>query len=238
VSKRSVRAVRAGVYLLVVGLTTWVYRVPDPSADPQLNISLIETQLFALLASASLYLALLPGPLYEALPRLPGRDLFIAARRAFGVSALALSIPHAYHGFYGFLGGFESLRYWGLDYSISLLFGLIATVLLVPPALTSFDAAAKWLGRRWKRLHRLVYLAGVLALVHSVTVTIHVVDLWPWLAGTYVALVALLLLESLKIDRARRGTRSDSWPVTTSVGLPLGAGVLYWSFFLISHHRH
>jgi hypothetical protein len=142
-----------------------------------------------------------------------------------------LSIPHAYHGFYGFLGGFEALRYWGTDYSISLLLGLIATVLLVPSALTSFDAAATWLGRRWKRLHRLAYLAGVLALAHSVTVTIHVVDLWPWLAGTYVALLALLLLESLKIDRARRGTRRGSWPVTTSVGLPLGAGVLYWSFF-------
>jgi DMSO/TMAO reductase YedYZ heme-binding membrane subunit len=238
VSKRSVRAVRAAVYLSAVALAIGVYRVPDPAADPQLSISLIETQLFALLASASLYLALLPGPLYEALPRLPGRDAFVAARRAFGVSALALSIPHAYHGFYGFLGGFEALRYWGTDYSISLLLGLIAIVLLVPAALTSFDAAAKRLGRGWKRLQRLVYLAGVLALAHSVTVTIHVANLWPWLAGTYVALVVLLLVESLEIDRARRNVRSGSWPVATSVGLPLGAGVLYWSFFLISHHRH
>jgi DMSO/TMAO reductase YedYZ heme-binding membrane subunit len=238
VSKRSVRAIRAGVYLSAVALATWVYRIPDPTADPQLSISLVETQLFALLASASLYLALLPGPLYEALPRLPGRNPFIAARRAFGVSALALSIPHAYHGFYGFLGGFEALRYWGPDYAISLLLGLGAIALLVPPALTSFDAAATWLERRWKRLQRLVYLVGVLALAHAVTVTIHVANLWPWLAGAYVALVVLLLVESLKIDRARRDAGSGSWPIVTSVGLPLGAGALYWSFFLISHHRH
>ena len=226
-SKRSLRAIRAGVYLSVVGLAIWVYRIPDPAADPQLSISLVETQLFALLASASLYLALIPGPLYEALPRLPGRKPFMAARRAFGVSALALSIPHAYHGFYGFLGGFEALRYWGTDYAISLLLGLIATLLLVPPALTSFDAAATWLGRRWRRLQRLVYLAGAVAVAHAVTVTIHVVNLWPWLAGAYVALVVLLLVESLKIDRARRDARSGSWPITTSVGLPLGAGALY-----------
>jgi hypothetical protein len=105
-------------------------------------------------------------------------------------------------------------------------------------ALTSFDAAQSWLGRRWKRFQRLVYVAGVLALAHAVTVTIHVANLRPWLAGTYAALIVLLLAESLKIDRSRRGARSGAWPIATTVGLPLGVGALYWSFFLISHHRH
>lgn len=45
--------------------------------------------------------------------------------------------------------------------------GMAAFVLLLPLAATSFDAAIRWLGpRRWQRLHRLVYLAAGLALLH------------------------------------------------------------------------
>jgi sulfoxide reductase heme-binding subunit YedZ len=47
--------------------------------------------------------------------------------------------------------------------------GFAAFVTLVPLALTSTDRAVKRLGfRRWKRLHRLVYLAAVLGVVHFV----------------------------------------------------------------------
>jgi sulfoxide reductase heme-binding subunit YedZ len=45
--------------------------------------------------------------------------------------------------------------------------GMAAFVLLLPLAATSFDAAIRRLGpRRWQRLHRLVYLAAGLALLH------------------------------------------------------------------------
>jgi sulfoxide reductase heme-binding subunit YedZ len=47
--------------------------------------------------------------------------------------------------------------------------GFAAFMTLVPLALTSTDRAVKRLGfRRWKRLHRLVYLAAVLGVVHFV----------------------------------------------------------------------
>lgn len=45
--------------------------------------------------------------------------------------------------------------------------GVAGLVLLLPLAVTSFDAAIRWLGtRRWQALHRLVYLATALALLH------------------------------------------------------------------------
>ncbi|HMI86475.1 MAG TPA: protein-methionine-sulfoxide reductase heme-binding subunit MsrQ [Polyangiaceae bacterium] len=47
--------------------------------------------------------------------------------------------------------------------------GFAAFVTLVPLAVTSTDAAVKRLGfRRWKRIHRLVYVAAVLGVVHFV----------------------------------------------------------------------
>jgi sulfoxide reductase heme-binding subunit YedZ len=47
--------------------------------------------------------------------------------------------------------------------------GLAAFVLLIPLALTSTNAAVKRLGFvRWKRLHRLAYVAPILAVVHFI----------------------------------------------------------------------
>ncbi len=47
-----------------------------------------------------------------------------------------------------------------------ILVGATALVLLAPLALTSTKGWQRRLGRSWKRLHRLVYLAAPLALVH------------------------------------------------------------------------
>ncbi|MCM0043142.1 MAG: sulfoxide reductase heme-binding subunit YedZ [Burkholderiaceae bacterium] len=44
--------------------------------------------------------------------------------------------------------------------------GFTAFLLLLPLALTSSDAMVRRLGRNWARLHRLVYLVAVLAILH------------------------------------------------------------------------
>lgn len=49
-----------------------------------------------------------------------------------------------------------------------LIMGLIAFILLIPLAITSFDIWKKRLGKNWKRLHRLVYLIAPLAFLHYV----------------------------------------------------------------------
>ena len=46
--------------------------------------------------------------------------------------------------------------------------GFAAFVLMIPLAVTSNDLALRRLGPRWRRLHRLVYLAAVLGAVHFV----------------------------------------------------------------------
>lgn len=48
-----------------------------------------------------------------------------------------------------------------------ILVGMLTLVLLLPLALTSFNRAVRWLGaQRWQRLHKAVYLAALLALLH------------------------------------------------------------------------
>ena len=44
--------------------------------------------------------------------------------------------------------------------------GFSAWLAMLPLALTSTDRARRWLGRRWKQLHRLIYPATVLAWLH------------------------------------------------------------------------
>lgn len=45
--------------------------------------------------------------------------------------------------------------------------GFVAWVLMIPLAGTSFNAAIRWMGgARWQLLHRLIYVIGILAVIH------------------------------------------------------------------------
>ena len=81
-----------------------------------------------------------------------------------------------------------------------ILAGMTAFVLLVPLALTSTKRSMKRLGgRRWKRVHRLVYLAVPLGVVHyAMRVKADLTE--PLIYGM---VVALLLLARVKVRRAR-----------------------------------
>jgi sulfoxide reductase heme-binding subunit YedZ len=48
-----------------------------------------------------------------------------------------------------------------------ILVGMLALLLMLPLALTSFNAAIRWLGgQRWQALHRLAYAVAALACLH------------------------------------------------------------------------
>jgi sulfoxide reductase heme-binding subunit YedZ len=115
-------------------------------------------------------------------------------------------------GLYAFLyASLHFLTFSGLDYRFDLdlilqgildqryvLVGIAAGLILVPLAITSTKGWQKRLGKTWKRLHRIVYLAGILAVVHFL-----------WLVKDYreplryaVLLAALLLL---RLPPVRRG---------------------------------
>lgn len=84
------------------------------------------------------------------------------------------------------------------------LVGFAAFLILLPLAITSFKVWQKKLGKKWKRLHRLVYLAGLLVIVHyawSVKSDIRV----PLAYGGLV--VALLFLRIPRVKKSAAGLR-------------------------------
>jgi len=112
---------------------------------------------------------LVAGLAVTPLARMTGLPGLIRFRRPVGLWAAAYSIGHfaIWCLDYGFDPGLITGEILRLRY---LFVGFVATVLLVPLALTSFNAAIRWLGgRAWRRLHWLVYPSVLLALWHMLT---------------------------------------------------------------------
>jgi sulfoxide reductase heme-binding subunit YedZ len=133
------------------------------------------------------------------LRRATGWAWLMSFRRMLGLLAFAYASLHA-------------ATYLGLDRGLAweevasdllkrpyIAFGATAFLLLVPLAATSTRASMRRLGRNWQRLHRLVYVAAVLAVVHFLWL-VKVDNLEPLAYG---GALALLLL-------ARRPRRAGS----------------------------
>ena len=98
--------------------------------------------------------------------RLTGWNPVIQFRRMLGLFAFFYATLHL-------------LAYWSFDLGFALAaipgdvlkrpfiaLGFAAFVLLVPLALTSTKGWIRRLGKRWSQLHRLVYVAALLAVIH------------------------------------------------------------------------
>jgi sulfoxide reductase heme-binding subunit YedZ len=88
-------------------------------------------------------------------------------RRVLGVTAFAYALLHFL--FYVGVDKFFDWKTISLDLTKRpfLMVGFAALLCLAPLAITSTDGWVRRLGfRRWKLLHRLVYLAAALAVVH------------------------------------------------------------------------
>jgi sulfoxide reductase heme-binding subunit YedZ len=126
-------------------------------------------------------------------------------------------------GLYAF--GYALLHFWifvALDYRLSLpmiladvsskryiYYGLAALALLVPLAVTSDKAWMARLRKNWKRLHRLVYLAAILAVLHFLALS----KTW-FQPAQYAVVLAVLLI--LRLIPRRRAARAVARPEPTA----------------------
>ena len=109
-----------------------------------------------------LLLSLTCTPLHN----LTGYSSLLKLRRPLGLYAFAYAFLH-YILFVGVDFGFN-LRYQIPEFLEKryLWASLPALLILTALAITSFKAAKRLLGKNWKRLHRLVYLAIILVVLH------------------------------------------------------------------------
>lgn len=115
-------------------------------------------------------------------------------------------------GLYAFLyAALHLLNFIGMDYGFSLraflddallqkrymIVGFAAFLILLPLAITSTKGWMKRLGRNWKRLHQLVYAAGIFAVLHYLWL-VKIDITWPLIYG---AILAILLVLRLPVIR-------------------------------------
>jgi len=101
------------------------------------------------------------------LRRLLGWNTLIAPRRNLGVLAFLYIATHFFIFFAYDRGGSVGSTLREIGSRVYLWFGTGALLLMILLALTSTDGMVARLGaKRWKRLHRVVYLAGGLASFH------------------------------------------------------------------------
>ena len=137
-----------------------------------------------------LAIVLLAAPLAQR-----GRRGLFRYRRALGLSLFLYASLHLLLFAQVYVGWSGALLVEELKERPYVLVGFSAWLAMLPLALTSTDRARRWLGRRWKQLHRLIYPATVLAWLHLF-----------WLARSDVgeALVYGVVFAALLVWRFRR----------------------------------
>jgi sulfoxide reductase heme-binding subunit YedZ len=137
---------------------------------------------------------------------LTGRTNLVPLRRSLGVYGFCYIALHLLA--YAWLSnGFDwalILRDIGERRAMSI--GLLAFALLIPLALTSTNGWQKRLGRRWKVLHRLVYFAVPLSVLHYFWLERDIKD-WVLMYGAFVAFLSVIRLPAVRRRVAQRRQR-------------------------------
>lgn len=84
-------------------------------------------------------------------------------RKHFGIACFIYAAVHTLH-YIRYIGDATLIWLEALDFEY--LVGWLGLIIFAVLAATSNRASTKWLGRRWKPLHRFVYLATVMTWLH------------------------------------------------------------------------
>ena len=145
-------------------------------------------------------LAMLISPLRLLFPDTVWLRRAMPHRRALGVAAFVYAGAHTVL----YIVDMGSLRLM-LDefFALGIWTGWVAFAVFIPLGITSNDSFVRRLGAKWKSLHRWVYLAAVMTLVHWIFVHNN-------LGPALVHFVPLALLEGYRVVKLRRYTTSST----------------------------
>ena len=158
-------------------------------------------QAYGFIAVAYLYLALIISPVEKVVGKREWVKGLLFTRRAIGVSAAYFAVLHMVVALWGQIGGLGGVALLPERFVWAIGFGAVALIVLLLMAATSFDAVVTYMTfRRWKWLHRFVYLASVLIILHVWMIGTHVAYGWVQVV-TFVPISLLLGLEAWCVVR-------------------------------------
>ncbi|MBX3082519.1 MAG: ferric reductase-like transmembrane domain-containing protein [Anaerolineae bacterium] len=179
------------MHLIAVGLAGWLFVMYQFG-----DLALPER--FVMLRTGMISLILLVASFaVTPISKLTGWRQLVPCRRPLGVYGFCFAGAHLF--VYAYL---ENALEWDLIWRDlgerpAMSVGLISLILLIPLALTSTAGWQRRLGKRWKVLHRLVYLAIPLAAAHF-----YLLDRdFKQLPLTFAIIVAVLLVLRLPLLR-------------------------------------
>ena len=153
-------------------------------------------------AARFLILALMITPLTLLLRGWRGPRWLRQRRRYLGVAAFGYAAAHAAL----YLADMGPAAFASDEIlSLAIWTGWVAFLIFVPLAVTSTDHWVRSLGKRWKTLHRSVYVAAVLTLIHWAAL-----HDWGGVGPALVHFGPLALLEGYRVARWIRVTQLKS----------------------------
>lgn len=164
--------------LVSVAVFAWL-RLQTPS-DQLLVIAAEQT--YGFIAVGALYATLIISPIRAIFGQNTLKKL-LYARRGFGLATFYFAWLHAGIAVFGQLGGLGSLHFLPTIFLWSLSGGALALAILTLMTLTPSDQLIPHISYRWwKRIHRLVYIAGIAIILHV------------WMIGSDVTILGVLIL--------------------------------------------
>ena len=97
---------------------------------------------------------------------LTGQNWLVALRRTLGLGVFGYVLLHAVTYVVLDQGMVWSALFYDVTQRPYITVGVLALVLLIPLAVTSTNKMQRRLGKRWLKLHKTVYVIGVLGVVH------------------------------------------------------------------------
>lgn len=167
--------IRPMVYAVCSIWATYLF-VRVAQAGPSITTSIaVLMRGFALTGLYLLFISLLPGLFSVYFPNFPFNALFVRARRALGVSGFFFGAAHGCIGFfYNLSGNIFAPLFLPVRYQIALVCSFFAFFILFLMTVSSVDRVEAWLGPvKWKRLHRFVYWATILIVIHAFLIGSH-----------------------------------------------------------------
>jgi len=188
---------------ILLGLVFWViqYAYQYFFIDGETTLAIIRASAFT--GATLIGIALIVGPLQK----LWSSKNYIKHRRTIGVLGFTFILVHYFAVMsYVFNFNLQAIFLGGTNpYVNPVIFGLIAFWIYIPIYITSTDWATQKLGyNKWKMIHRLVYFAWILSVLHFVLINPETLLSLPG----YILLIVTAFVFILEISAFIKHTRS------------------------------